>query len=54
MTPEENLTKAIAAAYGVLPPKERAKKIRELCRDGNKDFIKKSFPQFYKEAFPNG
>jgi hypothetical protein len=52
---EEHLIQAIGATYTKLPLEERKKTIRQACKQkSNRDFIKKYFPELYKEAYPNG
>jgi hypothetical protein len=53
---EEHLIQAIAGTYAKMPQVERIKKVRELVRKSasNKDFLKKFFPDMYREAYPNG
>ncbi len=53
---EQHLLQMIGTTYAKLSHDERVKKIRELTRKDptNKDFIKKFFPEMYKETYPNG
>ena len=52
---EEHLIQAVGATFAKLPLEERKRAVRQACKQGNnKDFMKKYFPELYKEAFPNG
>lgn len=52
---EEHLMEVLVKRYKTMEPKKRAVEIRKLARqsEGTREFLKKSFPDLYREAYPN-
>jgi hypothetical protein len=52
---EEHLIEAVAKRYKTMEPKKRVVEIRKLARQSpeTREFLKKSFPDLYREAYPN-
>jgi hypothetical protein len=53
---DEHLIKVISKRYKTLSVEKRMVEIRKLARqsEANRDFLKQYFPEYYKEAYPNG
>lgn len=53
---EEHLIAVIDKRYRGMPAEKRMVEIRKLARssEANREFLKKFFPDLYKEAHPNG
>jgi len=53
---EEHLLRAITAHYQGMPAEQRVAKVRLLARKSpeTRDFLKKFFPEMYREAYPDG
>ena len=53
---EEHLIAVMVKRYASMPPEKRMVEIRKLARQSSdiREFLKKSFPDLYAEAHPNG
>jgi hypothetical protein len=53
---DEHLVEVMKKRYATMVPEKRMVEIRKLARQsaGQRDFLKKYFPDFYREAYPNG
>lgn len=53
---EEHLIEVIKKRYATMPVEKRMVEVRKLARQSatQRDFLKKYFPDFYREAHPNG
>lgn len=53
---DEHLIEIMKKRYGSMLPEKRMVEIRKLARQSaaQRDFLKKNFPSFYREAYPNG
>ena len=52
---EEHLIAVIAKRYRAMPPEKRVVEVRKLARQSTdtREFLKKYFPDLYREAHPN-